>query len=1830
MMCTPNNMFSYSQSLYFDTDPNPIPTLGMMADTGFFSYRSITGGNLIINPISGEIDLGLSDTGTYDIIYYIDTPKTSMVITGIIDGPLSGGTPKAVEFYVIQDIPDLSIYGFGSANNAGGSDGQEFTFPAISATSGTFIYVANESTQFNNWFGFTPDYTSAAANNNGDDAIELFCNGVVVDVFGDIAGANTTWSYMDGWAYRKSQNGPTCEIFYLPFWRFSGAGALNMETSNNMAAVPFPLGSYNYVINPDSCIFRIRLMETPPDPCALLQPPNSTVLESCVSNTLEISGIGGGIPGRRLVTNLFISEYIEGSGNNKCIEIYNTTGQSVNLAAGNYELAFYFNGNMTAATRIPLSGVVADDDVYVVCDDDAVAALLSESDQTTTSNFYNGNDAIALEKNGQFIDVIGRIGENPGIEWPGSGGTQNNTLVRNGLIAFGDAMAFDPFDASNEWTGLGLDDFSDIGRHTYLNQDTIATCYNVYDGDPNSGGTLIASGANPTITLPADGSDTVVWVTTKNIIPPCESDAVPLTARTILVNGFACVDLINVSLDANCERIIYPQDVVQGVLPCEGPFEIVLIDQYGQYIGNKILSDKMGQILTYQLINTVNGTKCWGKINVEDKYPPKLSCRDTTISCLEEIPEPQYEESCSFASFKELSRLWEPYDCDNPLAGVYRREIHVIDLWGNQTICNQNIFIRKASLDDLQCPEVTYINCDHPSLYSILFSDVSEEGFAHPKPFIVNGINIGLVDPPKIDGVFIGELKVKCNIVAHYDDFVFDGCGSSYTIRREWIIKDWCNDQEEVCIQYIKIIDTVPPELKFELSDTSILVGSHECKAHYEITWPEIDNECSPPNRLRLHYEVDFHDPNHPGKVINHSGTIHNSQTKILYLPVGDHKIYFRLQDECENVYDYIQKVWVLDETPPVPVCDEITQVTLDPDLCWSRIEAKDLDDGSHGNCCGQLHFAVASMDTIEYWRNYWLDYFKNCSSEYEYHRDIEDIKGGIEEWINIFVFDDYVDVTECGTENLVLRVYETCGMPVYDPHTFYGGPHEWYWWNISARFTRFYYWRLNEYIGYGDPRAEFICGVFGSSGGSAATQEDPLAPYPAVRWDVPVGVAINYEYDEHGPFKTEIGYDISDPSAKAEWEQRVRNKYPTEVQVLEAISIDKRVYFPHLYSDCMIEVIKDDKVPPVCTAPEDVTYYCDGVPYHWEVEKTYDLGRKTTIVSGWGARYAHDQCGISDILSERCYTQRIHVDILQGGVLVGYNVCCIEVPWDGGKLGYYGGPESSGYGYDQEDCGSQFSLLPDGWQPIYCWVWLLLDKYDDPSYGKPDATRYFGELEYSDHCGVDTVSYEDSGSLNECGVGVLKRTWTVGDRCKNESICSQKVIIKPRSDFEVVFPEDQIVECTEVTGIDPEETGRPVVEDDDCELIGINYVDERFEITEEGCYKILRTWTIIDWCVYDADQHFRHPDVIVDDRLVAGGDRPCIHRNLKDEGDGYVTYIQVIKVIDREAPEVICVREISICNEDADCELAEHEYEFGSATDNCSLPEEIGYRYIIKPGQSEDSGSWIYGHGASYTGNLELGIHDVYLIATDRCGNEDTCTTQIVVEDCKPPTPYCYDGIATVVMPSSQSVEVWAKDLDAGSFDNCTEKENLLFSFDATGKESSREFTCADIPDGKMQQIEVEIYVWDEAGNVDQCVTHILLQDGSGNVCADQIIAADAGNKEMGLSMSSQGKAEKSSKEMEGLNIREINGKVELYQNRPNPFQHETVIRYYLPAAQTITFNIFTVEGELVLSHRSDKQAGYHSWRPNTTQIDDLHGLFFYTLTTEKQVITRKMIKLK
>jgi hypothetical protein len=169
---------------------------------------------------------------------------------------------------------------------------------------------------------------------------------------------------------------------------------------------------------------------------------------------------------------LIISEYLEGTSNNKCIELFNTTGADINLSS--YSLRRYTNGTSNPTT-IPLSGTITSCGTHVICNSSSEAALLAITNQTSGSLSHNGDDAYDLFDGSSVIDVFGDIGCDPGSEWTAAGtnGTKDNSYIRNTSICVG---VSDPTGAcssssfttlATEWTSTNSNnDYSDLGSHT--------------------------------------------------------------------------------------------------------------------------------------------------------------------------------------------------------------------------------------------------------------------------------------------------------------------------------------------------------------------------------------------------------------------------------------------------------------------------------------------------------------------------------------------------------------------------------------------------------------------------------------------------------------------------------------------------------------------------------------------------------------------------------------------------------------------------------------------------------------------------------------------------------------------------------------------------------------------------------------------------------------------------------------------------------------------------------------------------------------------------------------------------------------------------------------------------------------------------------------------------------------------------------------------------------------------------------------------------------------------------------------------------------------------
>ncbi|MBI1927875.1 lamin tail domain-containing protein [Candidatus Poribacteria bacterium] len=169
----------------------------------------------------------------------------------------------------------------------------------------------------------------------------------------------------------------------------------------------------------------------------------------------------------RAKAGIIISEYVEGSSNNKAIELYNTASVVVNLGVDGYQIQIYFNGSTTAGSTINLTGSIGATDTYVLSHSSADAAILAVANQMSGSLSFNGDDAVVLVLGGTILDSIGQIGFDPGTEW-GSGDTStaDNTLRRKPTIFSGDANASNPFDPSIEWDGFPLNTFSGLGSHS--------------------------------------------------------------------------------------------------------------------------------------------------------------------------------------------------------------------------------------------------------------------------------------------------------------------------------------------------------------------------------------------------------------------------------------------------------------------------------------------------------------------------------------------------------------------------------------------------------------------------------------------------------------------------------------------------------------------------------------------------------------------------------------------------------------------------------------------------------------------------------------------------------------------------------------------------------------------------------------------------------------------------------------------------------------------------------------------------------------------------------------------------------------------------------------------------------------------------------------------------------------------------------------------------------------------------------------------------------------------------------------------------------------------
>jgi hypothetical protein len=162
------------------------------------------------------------------------------------------------------------------------------------------------------------------------------------------------------------------------------------------------------------------------------------------------------------------------------------------------------------------------------------------------------------------------------------------------------------------------------------------------------------------------------------------------------------------------------------------------------------------------------------------------------------------------------------------------------------------------------------------------------------------------------------------------------------------------------------------------------------------------------------------------------------------------------------------------------------------------------------------------------------------------------------------------------------------------------------------------------------------------------------------------------------------------------------------------------------------------------------------------------------------------------------------------------------------------------------------------------------------------------------DNCSLEVTSdYNDQ--RDDCGAGVIVRTFRAVDDFGNASTAFQRITFEqctPFTEGDINWPRDRELACDEngEYSTDPDALGEPEISNNDaCSQIAVRYEDEIFEVVPDACFKILRTWTVLDWCQEDAN------------------------------GDNLTwTYTQVIKVNDDESPELLVCEDVTFCDSSA------------------------------------------------------------------------------------------------------------------------------------------------------------------------------------------------------------------------------------------------------------------------------------------------------------------------
>lgn len=339
-----------------------------------------------------------------------------------------------------------------------------------------------------------------------------------------------------------------------------------------------------------------------------------------------------------------------------------------------------------------------------------------------------------------------------------------------------------------------------------------------------------------------------------------------------------------------------------------------------------------------------------------------------------------------------------------------------------------------------------------------------------------------------------------------------------------------------------------------------------------------------------------------------------------------------------------------------------------------------------------------------------------------------------------------------------------------------------------------------------------------------------------------------------------------------------------------------------------------------------------------------------------------------------------------------------------------------------------------------------------------------FGTAELIDDCSQPTV-LELAPIINRdnCGTGTILRRFQGVDAAGNtSSVCQQLITITGRTEYEIKFPRDVQGDCA--AGV----ADTLFVRNFGCDMLAISHTDQRFEVPEAGgvCYKIFRTYSVINWCEYDGNTSAidvsRDPDcngttgeadvwvirrangaayIDIDNNHtnnapLAGVRGTACNGQTNPAGywqptasTGYWKYTQVIKVTDTAGPQVIVDDPAPFCAQDNVVCSGLVTIPF-SVTDDCQAnPPSITVEIDLQANGSYDgvvTSQALSGTFPNYQlrGTYPLGAHRFRVQVRDFCGNSQQALINFEIIDCGVPSAFCATGLVIALMPQPPNTD--------------------------------------------------------------------------------------------------------------------------------------------------------------------------------------------------------------